>query len=403
MTTARPGPLRAADRTAVHESERPERVKGRELMKNRVQRRYLPLVSLVLLLTLAMTSFASTTAQSAKAAGGIIWKTDFEDGSLNAFSSGGGGGEFNSGNADATVSTDVAHSGKRSAKLTISANGSDTGARLHRWTEPDRNQKAYYSAWYYFPQRVDVRGGWWNIMQFKSRTSSRNDPWWIVYVGNRSDGSMYVYLRDWVHKRSYTQNVANLPVGKWVHLEVYFEETSSSNGRVTLWQDGVQLLDLRNVQTGYSGGRNTWGITNYASSLSPSPTTIYVDDAVIATERQGPGSSPAPSPTPAPQPAPDPSPTPQPAPSGLAFQNPTNGATVSGQVTLRVNVPAGTQGVRFWRDNWVWLGSDWNPGDGFSLSVNAGTFGRGQHTIRAWAIGSNDRKLAETVITVTVQ
>lgn len=374
-------------------------------MTYRLPRQFVSLASIAFAAMLALTSVVMSQPHTAKAAG-VVWSTDFEDGTLNAWSAGGGGGMFNSGNANVTVTNERAYSGSRSAKMTINANGSDTGARLHRWTEADRYKGAYYSARYFFPQRVNVQGGWWNIFQFKSRTSSRNDPFWILYVGNRSDGSMYIYLRDWINKRSYQQNVANLPVGKWVHLEVYYEEASDNSGRVTVWQDGVQLFDVRNVRTGYSGGRNTWGVTNYASRLSPTPTTIYVDDAVIATERQGPGNAPAPNPgnpTPTPNPG-TPTPTPTPAPSGrLTWESPKDGITITGSGTLRVSAPSGTAGVRFWRDNWVWLGSDWNGSDGWTLPADTRSWGRGQHRLIARAFDSNDRQIGEHIITVTVR
>ena len=377
-------------------------------MTHRLPRQIVSLASIAFAAMLALTGVVMSQPHTAEAAG-VVWSTDFESGNLNAWSAGGGGGMFNSGNGNVTVTTERAHSGSRSAKMTINATGSDTGARLHRWAEPDSMKGAYYSAWYYFPQRVSVQGGWWNILQFKSRTSSRNDPFWILYVGNRSDGSMYVYLRDWIHKRSYQQTVANLPVGKWVHLEVYYEEASSNSGRVTVWQDGQQLFDLRNVQTGYSGGRLTWGVTNYASRLSPSQATIYVDDCVIATERQGPGNAPAPNPPgdpkPTPQPTPNPgNPTPTPQPSGrLTWTSPTNGLTITGSGTLKVTAPSGTAGVWFWRDNWVWLGSDWNGSDGWNLPADTRNWGRGQHRLIARAFDANDRQIGESIITVTVR
>src|SRR5690606_18639397 len=150
----------------------------------------------------------------------------------------GGGGAFNSGGGQTSASRDRARSGSYSAKLTINTNGSDVGARLHRWRELDQHNALYFSAWYYFPQRVSVHDGWWNIMQFKSRNSRNNDPWWILYVGNRSNGNNYIYLRDWINKRSYQQSVADLPVGRWVHIEAYLQQSGSNSGRLTVWQDG---------------------------------------------------------------------------------------------------------------------------------------------------------------------
>jgi hypothetical protein len=59
---------------------------------------------------------------------------------------------------------------------------------------------------------------------------------------------------------------------------------------VIVWQDEVELFNLRDVRTRYPApnGANEWSVNNYAHAITPSPTTIYIDDAVISTSRIGP-------------------------------------------------------------------------------------------------------------------
>jgi len=190
---------------------------------------------------------------------------------------------FNSGDAQAVVSQDHAHTGKHSVKAIIAGDG---GVRLFRWNEPRLYTELYYSGWYYFPQRYKPVS-WWNIWQWKSRTAAGvDDPFLLLEVKNRPTGEMYLSLYDWQnHVDFYSQTPKNIPVGQWVHIEGFQKCASDKSGQVTIWQDGVQLFDTRNVQTRYSDGDCRWSIDNYSSGVNPSPTIIYIDDASISLTR----------------------------------------------------------------------------------------------------------------------
>jgi hypothetical protein len=229
------------------------------------------------------------------AANGVLWSAGMEGGDLSEWyrpCSGSSpcpqqlGGAFNSGNAVSKASGDVAHTGAYSANLTINTPPT-AGVRLFRWGEPRQYTDLYYSVWYYFPQRYDTPAGWWNILQWKSKTSSRNDPFTVLNVGNRPNGNMYLYLYRWVAKESYNQTIKDIPVGQWVHVEAFYRCAADGTGRVTVWQDGAQLYDVGNVNTRYADGDCQWSVNNYSDRVTPSPTTIYIDDAAISTTRIG--------------------------------------------------------------------------------------------------------------------
>jgi hypothetical protein len=225
----------------------------------------------------------------------VVWEGDHETGDLSAWSTGWGGGEFNNGAAASIASQDVARSGSWSAKLTIdTTSGNDTGVRLFRWNESRALTEAYYSAWFYFPERVSTPGGWWNLLQFKSRTATANDATWILNVGNRSDGSMYFYPYYWLSdgpragetgKMGFAQPVANIPVGQWVNVEVFLKQSGGHDGQIIVWQDGAEIFRLDNVRTRHPDGNNEWSINNYASQLAPAVATVYVDDARVTTNQ----------------------------------------------------------------------------------------------------------------------
>jgi hypothetical protein len=199
-----------------------------------------------------------------------------------------GGGIFNSGSASAGPSMDVAHTGTYSALLKINTPSTPTsGTRLFRWAESQAYPDLYYGIWYYFPQ-VYTPTTFWNVFAWKSNgTSEGNNPFFILNVGNRpagdsNPGAMFFYLYDQVTRTSYTpQTYKNIPVGGWTHVEAHYI-CDPANGHVTFWQDGTQIFDVF-APTRYSDGDCQWNVNNYSDSISPTPASIYVDDAKICS------------------------------------------------------------------------------------------------------------------------
>ena len=251
-----------------------------------------PVLAIAAALVASIFYLAQPVFTPAQAAPTLLWAGDAEEASLSDWTSS-GGGIFNTGTGNASASTDFARSGSYSAKMSITnASGASQAVRLFRWAESRTNPEAYYSAWYYFPQ--DYSGmNWWNVFQFKSKLSDTvNDPTFTLNVGNRS-GQMFFYLYDHLNgniNRGWSSTA--IPVGRWFHLEAFYKQAADNTGRVTFWQDGVQILDLSGVSTRRSGDEIHWSLTNYTDNISPSSATIYVDDAAISTARLSEASSP---------------------------------------------------------------------------------------------------------------
>ncbi|HZK66204.1 MAG TPA: heparin lyase I family protein [Chloroflexota bacterium] len=242
----------------------------------------------------ALLILAAITTSGAQAT--TIWTADYEGGTMGEWTASGEGSVANSGTGNVSLSSDVAHSGRYSARMTISnASGSSQAVRLLRWGESEKYPDAYYSAYFYFPQNYTGMS-WWNVMQWKSRLlqdSSRNDPVFVLNVGNMSNGRMRFYLWNHLANRGYDQVTTAVPVGRWVHVEAYYRQAADNNGRVTIYQDGEQILDVANVATRRPNDSLYWGVGNYTDRINPSTATIYVDDAAISTNRLGPGPAPA--------------------------------------------------------------------------------------------------------------
>ena len=248
----------------------------------------------------------------------ILWHGDMEEGTLydwfyddppNA-----GGGVFNTGGDDVTAraSTFVAHTGRYSAEATITnayrVQDGSRAVRLMRWTDKAWHHggdyfpaDAYYSTWIYFPTTYNVNkydpwdpgdGGWWNVFQFKSRDSNNeSQPIWTLNVSHDdNNGTMYFYLYSKYNTPASWQQTdpIPLPVGQWFHVEARYLQSADGNGRITFWQDGVQILDANNVNTILETNA-VWGIGNYTDHIVggevDGTATLYFDDAMVTTQR----------------------------------------------------------------------------------------------------------------------
>jgi hypothetical protein len=228
----------------------------------------------------------------------VVWSADHETGDLSQWHVGDGGGEFNSGEATSSASLDVAHTGRYSAKATITTPHmpNASGVSLFRLNESRTHPEACYSVWYYFPQRYVVPV-WWNIFSFRSRNgTAANDGFWELQIGNRPGGAMHLYLTWWgpplegprpgeTGLRHFSQSLKDVPVGRWMHVEVDLRQSSGFDGQIIVRQDDVELFNMNNVRTRYPApnGANEWSVNNYSDIITPTPTTVYIDDAVIST------------------------------------------------------------------------------------------------------------------------
>lgn len=240
---------------------------------------------------------AGYTAKTNGGPGSLLWSADMETGDLSQWffpmtgPVGNFGGDIeNSGIANAVASTDFAHSGKYSAKLTITTPDTPTsGARLFRWAEAQTYPQPYYSVWYYFPQSY-TPALFWNVLQWKSKHLvsgvPTSDPFFSLEIGANPSGEMFFYLGDDHLNTTFqqpTQSLIPIPAGRWFHVQAFYKCDGSGAGEVTIWQDGTQLWDIQNVDTRYADGDCAWSVNNYSSGLTPATSTIYVDDAAICS------------------------------------------------------------------------------------------------------------------------
>jgi Polysaccharide lyase len=230
----------------------------------------------------------------------VLWRADHETGNLSQWTiSGTHGGTYNSGDATTVASSNVAHSGIYSCKMTIDTSSVESGCRQFRHEESLTGNPYYYSVWYYIPVYYSAVN-YWNVFQFKSETSTKNDPFWVLDLMPReTTGAMHLLLR-WkgvvggpfvtdtsTGTKYFDQTIKDVPIARWFLVEAFLEQASDFTGRLTVWQDNVQLWDMVNVKTKYPGGDQRWSVNNYSDKINPNPTTIYIDDATVSNARIG--------------------------------------------------------------------------------------------------------------------
>jgi hypothetical protein len=237
--------------------------------------------------------------------GQLLWSAGHEAGTQSEWTGDGGGGEYNSGTGNSAVSTAFARTGKYSLKLSINTtSGNSHGTRNFRWKEIGSNTDLIFTQYVYFPAKIDLdpNNAWFNLLQTKgvkfapggagTGPDQINNPHFTVGIdvrgGAGSGGANYLTLAD-LQKFWGGTNVSwkapvgiDLPVNKWVKIQMRIIQDRGTNGRVLLWQDDVLVADtgLRNTLRP-EVDVNQYSMNAYADKTFPNTTSYYADDLSI--------------------------------------------------------------------------------------------------------------------------
>ncbi len=224
----------------------------------------------------------------------VLWTALFEGDSFGEWTGtpGGNAQAFPTPPNTIAVSSDRAHRGTFAANLTITAgsDGTQENAVLSR-TE-GLPQAAYYSGWFYLTRTVTV-GTFWVIFKFRIRTNATDpnttDEFYDLDLVNMPSGEMTLQLYDHRTSSNIALDVADpvVPVGNWFQVEAYYRNANDATGRVTYWLNGQQIVDVTGQPTGPTPWIE-WDACSVAEDLTPSTTTLYVDDCAVSLTRVGP-------------------------------------------------------------------------------------------------------------------
>ena len=221
----------------------------------------------------------------------VVWSTDHETSDLADWSLDSRGGANAGAEADSAieVTSERAHSGTYSVKLTRPAVNRDVGPLLFRELFPS---KAYYSAWYNLPSAPQTVS-YWTIAQIRAVPADDSDgaPHGInVNLRVLPGGQVVLVVFDNDEARlqaPLSEPAPFVPVDAWFHLEVEYENSGALPGHLRVWLDGIRIYDLA---TGVlvDGSVGYFMPCNVAKQLEPSPAVVYVDDVAISLTRVGP-------------------------------------------------------------------------------------------------------------------
>lgn len=242
---------------------------------------------------------ATVEARAAEASPGVdgratvLWSASFETGDFSEWEADGQGGTYFSAGASPSPSTEQAHMGSGSAKLTSNPkNGIVEDVYLFRGApgSPPAEPEAYYGAWFFIPKPY-VASFYWNIFHFLyGDTSDRQGVMgmWDLNLRSNSAGELVPYGFDFIARQQRDEPVPiPVPVGKWFHIEILMRLAADATGRVAVWQDGTLVLDVNNVVTAPTPWIQ-WSVGNTSTDITPAPADLYIDDVTLSLARVGP-------------------------------------------------------------------------------------------------------------------
>jgi hypothetical protein len=220
------------------------------------------------------------------AQGELVWSARHETGDLSEWEQGGelSGGEYDWGDIAFGVEPEIGHRGSLGVYAFIDTSARDEpsqGVRLYRRTQAG---PAFYGAWFMLEERHAV-SDWWSISLFYARedTSSYDDTisLWDVRVVDTPDGGMALQFFDLDSMSGETASLqGRVQPGQWFELTLYLDYRPPSETRLGVLLNGVELFDIEHLRSD-TLENVFWAVGNGAGRLSPSQSTLYVDDAYI--------------------------------------------------------------------------------------------------------------------------
>lgn len=221
----------------------------------------------------------------------VPWSTGFESGGFGDWDAGQGLGYcYTEGSASYTIVTSPVHSGRYAAAFNINtAGGTATLPSQARCVRQGiLPPSAYYGAWYFVPDAAtDVVN--WNLLHFTGGDgpdASDIHGLWDVSLTNSSSTSLATDVYDFLDTTTLDGGM-QIPIGQWFHLEVFLQAAADAGGAFTLTQNGQVVANVGSVETADTQW-GQWYVGNFASALSPTTSTVYVDDVTIGTTPSSP-------------------------------------------------------------------------------------------------------------------
>jgi hypothetical protein len=212
------------------------------------------------------------------------WSTGFEEGFCEYKQ--GSGFCYSRGSGSYELVTSPVHSGQLAAAFTVSTDTTDPGHQARCVRQGLLPTSAYYGAWYYVPS-VRTNSMTWNLIHFEGGDSSdeadQHGLWDVSLVNVDGTGlrlAVYSFLGSSIPDMA---DAPLIPIGSWFHVEFYLRRAADATGEIAVYQDGTAVLRSTDIVTDNSRW-GKWYVGNFANDLTPTESTVYVDDVTLRAD-----------------------------------------------------------------------------------------------------------------------
>ncbi len=213
------------------------------------------------------------------------WSTGFEDRFCDYTAA--AGFCYESSAASFEIVTEPVHSGRYAAAFTLNteAPGESQARCVRQGVLPTA---AYYGAWYFVPATAETNGRNWNLfyVQGGDAPGPRMRNLWSVTLVNGANDRLELVLFGTLPSKVYrAKKPTPIPIGEWFHIEFFLKRAVDDSGEVALYQDDTLLFEVKDLVTDDDSAFEQWYVGNLAEDLTPSNSTLYVDDVSIRAQR----------------------------------------------------------------------------------------------------------------------
>jgi len=204
----------------------------------------------------------------------VLWSADHEVASFDQWLGDGQGIRYEQGTGRLELTSELAHSGSHAFTATLATTND---VELHQ-AMMGRNVKlreGRYGAWFLLPEAP--RADYWVIMKLSNGSGAdRFDIDIEAREGAPARLRLFEHPNMWITEPASVE----LPIGRWVQIEVLYRSTPSADGRLLVLQDGQQVLDS-GLRATASDDRVKFYCGSTSRSVTPSPYRLFIDDASI--------------------------------------------------------------------------------------------------------------------------
>lgn len=220
----------------------------------------------------------------------LTWFADTESADLSQWTAANGEAvQLPGDEASVEVTSEQRHGGRHAVKLVNPANWDNEELGPELMHDVGAVDDAYYSAWFLLPGEYQIEPSL-TFLQLKSRDAETGElrngellqlrslpgGGYVLQVFNNNPG----FLLEPVAAQA-----PHVTAGAWFHVEARFQPTSGS--RLRVWLNGSLSYDLEG-RPEPAGSDIVFDACNVVERATPTPLTLFVDDAAVSASRVGP-------------------------------------------------------------------------------------------------------------------